>query len=202
MANPAWDDKLEFYSIKVQDGPLTSRLQHIQPGDTIVMRPRPTGTLVLDALIPGERLFMFATGTGLAPFASLIRDPETYEKFETVVLVHTCREVAELAYGQELVANIREDPLIGEFAAGRLIHITSATREPHERQDRITTMIETGALFEGLPGGPLNPDTDRGMICGSMDMLKDIAALLEAAGLEEGANNKPAQYVIEKAFAG
>ena len=137
VASPSWDEEVEFYSIKVPDGPLTEHLQKIQPGDTVLMRKKPTGTLVNDALIPGKRLYMFSTGTGIAPFASLIRDPETYDKFEQVILTHTCREVAELKYGEELVDLCNNDPLVGEFAKGRLIHYTSITREdfPRTRPD-------------------------------------------------------------------
>jgi ferredoxin--NADP+ reductase len=201
MASPAWDDELEFYSIKVPDGPLTSRLQHIKEGDQVVVGKKPTGTLVLDALLGGQRLFMFATGTGVAPFASLIREPETYERFEHVYLVHTCRQVGELDYGKDLVAKLPEDPLCGEHA-DRLTHITSATREPYPLQERITTLIESGKLFEITGGGPLNPETDRVMICGSLAMNKDVAALAEKAGLHEGSNADPGQYVVEKAFVG
>ena len=165
------------------------------------MRPKPVGTLVNDALTPAKRLFMFSTGTGIAPFASLIRDPETYDKFDELILTHTCREVGELAFGVDLVKKLREDPLIGEFAE-RLTHVTSTTREDSPLMGRITTLIEDGRLFEITGGGPLNPETDRVMICGSMEMLNDVKALVEKAGLEEGSNSAPSQYVIEKAFVG
>lgn len=201
MASPAWDEELEFFSIKVQDGPLTSRLQHIQPGDQVVVGKKPTGTLVLDALLSGKRLFMFATGTGIAPFASLIRDPETYERFDQVILTHTCREVAELDYGKSLVAALPEDPLCGEHAH-RLTHVTSATREDYPLQGRITTLMETGKLWEVIDGAPLDPETDRVMICGSLAMNTDVRALVEKAGLHEGSNADPGQYVVEKAFVG
>ncbi|HHB80378.1 MAG TPA: ferredoxin--NADP reductase, partial [Aliiroseovarius sp.] len=133
IASPSWDEELEFYSIKVPDGPLTSRLQHIQAGDQIILRPKPVGTLVIDALLPGKRLWFFATGTGIAPFASLMRDPEVYEKFETVIMMHTCRQVAELEYGRQLVENLKNDPLIGEMVEGKLIYYPTTTREdsPH-----------------------------------------------------------------------
>lgn len=199
IASPAWDEELEFFSIKVPGGPLTEHLQKIQVGDTILMRKKPTGTLVNDALVPGKRLYMFSTGTGIAPFASLVRDPETYDKFGELILVHTCREVAELEYGLELVRDLKDDPLIGEFAS-RLRHITSATREDHVRTKRITTMIEDGSLFDELGLPPLDPETDRGMICGSMDMLKDVKALCEKSGLVEGSNASPATFVVERAF--
>ena len=201
MASPAWDEKLDFYSIKVEDGPLTSRLQHIKVGDEIVMRPKPVGTLVLDALTPAKRLFMLSTGTGVAPFASLIREPEAYEKFDQVILCHTCREVAELEYGRRLVESLKDDPLCGEFAA-RLTYVPSATREPFALQGRITDLIRSEKLFEITGGGKLNPESDRVMICGSADMLADLKALCEENGLEEGANNRPAAYVYEKAFVG
>jgi ferredoxin--NADP+ reductase len=192
IASPSWDEEIEFFSIKVPGGPLTEHLQKIVPGDTVLMRKKPTGTLVNDALLPGKRLYLFSTGTGVAPFASLVRDPETYEKFEEIVLVHTCRQVAELEYSRELVEALREDPLIGEYAQ-RLRYVPSATREPFERNARITTMIETGEL-------PIDPATDRAMICGSMDMLKSVKALCEKAGLVEGSNAAPGTFVVERAF--
>ncbi|ADZ71192.1 ferredoxin--NADP reductase [Polymorphum gilvum] len=202
IASPSWDEELEFFSIKVPDGPLTSKLQLIQPGNAILMKKKPTGTLVNDALLPGKRVYMFSTGTGIAPFASLIRDPETYEKFDQVILTHTCREVAELKYGEELVEATRNDPLIGEYARDKLVHYTSVTREPFVRTGRITDLISSGKLFADLGVPPLDPAVDRGMICGSMDMLKDTKTLLEQAGLTEGANNKPGEFVVERAFVG
>ncbi len=202
LANPAWDEELEFFSIKVPDGPLTSKLQLIKPGDEIVLGRKPTGTLVLDALVPGSRLYMFSTGTGIAPFASLVRDPETYEKFDKVILTHTCRQVAELAYGEQLVANAKEDPLVGEFAADKLLYYPSITQEAFHRPGRITTLIENGQMFEELGLPAFDPEKDRIMICGSMAMLQDTKALAEKAGLTEGSNAKPAEYVIEKAFVG
>jgi ferredoxin--NADP+ reductase len=202
IASPAWDEELEFYSIKVPDGPLTQHLQKIQPGDTILLRQKSTGTLVLDALTPAKRLWMISTGTGIAPFASLIRDPETYEKFEQVVLTHTCRGAAELAYGDGLVTALRDDPLIGELADGRLIHIRSTTQEPSSRTGRITRLIEEAAIFTELGIPPLDPAHDRVMICGSMDMLKDVKALVEARGFKEGSNSEPADFVVERAFVG
>lgn len=202
IASPAWDEELEFFSIKVPDGPLTSHLQRIQPGDKVLMRKKPTGTLVLDALTPGKRLYMFSTGTGVAPFASLIRDPETYEKFEEVILTHTCRDVAELKYGFDLIEEIKADEMLSEIVGDKLKHYATVTREDYAFQGRITDLIENGKLFTDLGVPPLNPETDRGMICGSTAMLKDTKALLEKAGLNEGANNKPAEFVIERAFVG
>ncbi len=200
IASPSWDEEVEFYSIKVPDGPLTEHLQRIEVGDTVLMRKKPTGTLVNDALIPGKRLYMFSTGTGIAPFASLIRDPETYEKFEQVILTHTCRHIAELKYGENLVALCNDDPLVGEFAKGRLIHYTSVTREPFPRTGRITDLMETGKLFADLGVPPIDPEEDRGMICGSMAMLNDTKRVLEKFGLEEGSNARPATFVVERAF--
>jgi ferredoxin--NADP+ reductase len=201
IASPSWDDELEFFSIKVPGGPLTEHLQKIQPGDTLLMKKKPTGTLVLDALLPGKRVYMLSTGTGIAPFASLIRDPETYEKFEQVIITHTCREIAELRYGQDLIAAIKDDPLVSEFADGRLEHYTSVTREPYPHTQRITTAIENGSFFEDLGLAPFDPAEDRVMICGSMEMIRDCKALCIAAGLKEGSNARPGEFVVERAFA-
>ncbi|GBF58264.1 ferredoxin-NADP reductase [Candidatus Phycosocius bacilliformis] len=203
IASPNWDEELEFYSIKVPDGPLTSKLCDIVVGDHVLVGRKPVGTLVLDALLPGKRVYMVATGTGIAPFASLIRDPETYERFEQVILTHTCRNVDELAYGIELVASLKEDPLVGEYIeAGRLIHDTSATREPHIHQGRLPARVSDGSFFSdhGLP--PFNPEEDRGMICGSMDMLNSCKSMFEQAGFTEGSVSQPGQFVYEKAFVG
>lgn len=202
IASPSWDDELEFYSIKVPDGPLTSKLQNIRVGDEVIVRPKPVGTLVLDALLPGKRLYMLATGTGLAPFASLVRDPEVYEAYEKVILCHTCRTVDELTYGADLVAGLRDDPLIGEMVEGKLHYFPSTTREESRHMGRITDNLENGRIFAefGLP--PLNPEEDRVMICGSMALNTDVKAIIEAAGLTEGANSQPAEYVLEKAFVG
>jgi len=202
IASPAWAEELEFFSIKAPDGPLTTELQKIQPGDTVFMRKKPTGTLVLDALTPGKRLYMFSTGTGIAPFASLIREPETYEKFEEVILTHTCREVAELKYGFDLVEEIKNDEILSEIVGDKLKHYATVTREDYPFQGRITDLMENGKLYTDLGVPPLDPAIDRGMICGSAAMLKDTKELLERAGLTEGANNKPAEFVIERAFVG
>jgi ferredoxin/flavodoxin---NADP+ reductase len=202
IASPSWDEELEFFSIKVPGGPLTEHLQKIRPGDTVLMRKKPTGTLVNDALLPGERLWLFSTGTGIAPFASLIRDPETYEKFGRVILCHTCRLTSELAYGFEMVEVTREDPLVGGEAGERLTHYATTTRETSTRMGRITDLVTSGKLAGDLGLPPLDPGVDRAMICGSMDFLKDTKAVLEAAGLTEGANNRPAEFVVERAFVG
>jgi ferredoxin--NADP+ reductase len=202
VASPAWDDELEFFSIKVPDGPLTSELQKIQVGDTVLMRQKATGTLVLDALTPAKRLFMISTGTGIAPFASLLRDPDTYEKFEHVVVTHTCRDRAELTYGQELVAGLESDPLIGEFTQGRVTLYNSTTREESERMGRITALIGSGKFHADLGIEKLDPETDRIMICGSMHMLKDVKELAESLGFVEGSLSHPASFVVERAFVG
>ncbi|MGA1342194.1 MAG: ferredoxin--NADP reductase [Hyphomonas sp.] len=202
VASPAWDEELEFYSIKVPDGPLTSRLQLIQMGDKVLLGRKPTGTLVLDALTPGKRLYMFSTGTGFAPFASLLREPETYERYEQVIITHTCRDVAELTYSTNLVASLRDDPLVGEMVEGRLQLYATTTRQPYERMGRITSLIGTGKLFADLGVPPLDPSSDRAMICGSMEMIQDTKTLMLKAGLKEGSNAAPAEFVIEKAFAG
>lgn len=199
IASPSWDEEIEFYSIKVPDGPLTEHLQKIKVGDTVLMRRKPTGTLVNDALLPGKRLWMFSTGTGIAPFASLIRDPETYDKFDEVILTHTCREVAELEYGKQLVKELKEDPLVGEMAQN-LRHYCTITREDYPFKGRITDLMASGKVFEDLGVPPISPEVDRGMICGSMAMLNDTKKSLEGFGLEEGANNKPATFVVERAF--
>ena len=202
IASPSWDEELEFFSIKAPNGPLTSRLQLIRPGDTVLLGRKSVGTLVHDALTPGERLYLFSTGTGVAPFASIVSDPETYERFSQIVLTHTCREAGELAYAQEIVSSLAEDPLVGELSRGRLIHYTTVTREPWPNQERITSCIRSGRLFDEIGAPRLNPQTDRVMICGSLDMLNDTRALVEAAGLSEGSNASPAQFVVEKAFVG
>lgn len=206
IASPNWDDELEFYSIKVPDGPLTSRLQHIKPGDQIILRPKPVGTLVLDALLPGKRLWFLATGTGIAPFASLLRDPETYERYEQVILMHTCRKVAELEYGRELVEALKDDPLLteiyGDSFASRLLYYPTATREDYPRRGRITDNLASGKVFADLGLPPMNPADDRAMVCGSMALNIDVTKVLEGFGLREGANSDPKEFVVEKAFVG
>jgi ferredoxin/flavodoxin---NADP+ reductase len=202
IASPNWDEELEFYSIKVPDGPLTSKLQHIQPGDQIILRPKPVGTLVLDALLPGKRLWFLATGTGIAPFASLMRDPETYERYDQVVMMHTCREVAELTYGRNLVESLKDDPLIGEMVGDKLIYYPTTTREVTARMGRITDNLSSGKVFADLGLPPISPTTDRAMVCGSLAFNTDVKAVLEGFGLREGANSEPLEYVVEKAFVG
>ncbi len=204
IASPAWDDELEFYSIKVQDGPLTSRLQHIQPGDQIILRPKPVGTLVHDALLPGKRLWLFATGTGFAPFASLLREPQTYEDYDEVIITHTCREADELTYGAKLIEEVRNDPLmaelIGEGFADKIRYYPTTTREESSTNGRITDLMRSGRVFEDLGVPPLSPETDRAMICGNLAFNLELKAMLEDYGLVEGANSDPKHYVVEKAF--
>ena len=201
IASPSWDDELEFYSIIIPNGPLTSQLQHISIGDNLILNPKATGTLVLDSLLPGKRLFMFASGTGIAPFASLIRDPEIYEKFEQIILIHTCRGVKDLNYGKNIVESIGKDSLIGEYA-DRVFYYPTVTRETFHTKGRISDLLKTGQIFQNLQLSPINQDTDRAMICGSMGLNKDIKAFLETSGLKEGVRNHPAEYVQEKAFVG
>jgi ferredoxin--NADP+ reductase len=202
IASPAWDEEIEFFSIKVPEGPLTSHLQKIVPGDTVLLRQKSTGTLVVDALTPAKRLFMISTGTGIAPFASLVRDPDTFEKFDEIVVTHTCRDHAELAYGVELFENLAADPLIGELTEGRVTLYSTTTQEITPRMGRITRLIENGRLYEDLGIAPLSPETDRVMICGSMHMLKDVKELVEGLGFKEGSLSHPADYVVERAFVG
>lgn len=202
IASPSWDEELEFFSIKVPNGPLTAHLQRVRPGDRVLLRKKATGTLVNDALLPGRRLYLFSTGTGIAPFAALIRDPETYDRFDQIILTHTCRDVAELAYGTELVAAARADPLVGEQATQKLVHFATTTREQSPQMGRVTDLIANGSLFDSLSVPPLDRQIDRAMICGSTAMLQDVKTLLETAGLTEGANNKPGEFVVERAFVG
>ncbi len=204
IASPNWDEELEFYSIKVPDGPLTSRLQHIQPGDQIILRPKPVGTLVLDALLPGKRLWLLATGTGIAPFASLMRDPETYERYEQVIMMHTCRDPGR--------AGIR--PRAGRKPAGRSADRRIRRRQAdllpdhHARGDRRTwagspTTSPAGKVFADLGLPPISPETDRAMVCGSAGASTSTSRRCsKASGLREGANSDPREYVVEKAFVG
>ena len=204
IASPSWDEELEFYSIKVQDGPLTSKLQHIQPGEEIILRAKPVGTLVHDALLPGKRIWFFATGTGFAPFASLLRDPQTYEDYDEVIITHTCREVGELQYGKELIDEIRQDELlaelIGEGFHEKLKYYPTTTREESAKMGRITDLMRSGEVYDDLGVEPINPDNDRAMICGNLAFNLELKDMLEEYGLEEGANSQPKQYVVEKAF--
>ncbi|MDA7809211.1 ferredoxin--NADP reductase [bacterium] len=202
IASPHWDDHLEFYSIIVPDGPLTSRLRHIQIGDNIILRPKTTGTLNLARLRDGKRLYLLATGTGFAPFASLIRDPETYERFDAVILVHGCRTIGELGYSQKIVANSRAHPLIGKMVTAQLHYVPSVTRENFTQTGRITTLLADGKLASSLSLPPLDANFDRIMICGSIGLNQDIAAQLLAKNFQEGNLSSPGDYVIERAFVG
>ncbi|GGF51811.1 ferredoxin--NADP+ reductase [Mameliella alba] len=204
IASPSWDEELEFYSIKVQDGPLTSKLQHIKPGDQIILRPKPVGTLVHDALLPGKRLWFFATGTGFAPFSSLLREPQTYEDYDEVIITHTCREAGELTYGREIIESLKTDELlaevIGEGFWKKIKYYPTTTREESAKMGRITDLMRSGEAFEDLGVAPLTPETDRAMICGNLAFNLELKEMLEEYGLEEGANSDPKHYVVEKAF--
>ncbi|SFR36809.1 ferredoxin--NADP+ reductase [Yoonia tamlensis] len=206
IASPSWDEEMEFYSIKVANGPLTSKLQHIKVGDQVILKPKPVGTLVHDAVLPGKRMYFFATGTGFAPFASLLREPQTYEDYDEIIMTHTCREVAELTYGRDLIEGLKSDELlnevIGEGFWKKIKYYPTTTREESPKMGRITTLIENGELFADLGVPALDPATDRAMVCGSLAFNLDIKALLEKAGLNEGANSEPGEFVIEKAFVG
>ena len=205
IASPMWDEEIEFYSIIVKDGELTSHLQKIKVGDSVLMSQRAVGSLTLNSLSlkgKGKRLFMLSTGTGVAPFISIIRDERTYECFDEVYLVQTCRYIKDLQYSQDRVQEAKECPLVGEEAQEKLRLYTSVTREPYEYEGRITTLLESGQFFTdlGIPG--LNLESDRIMICGSMEMLKDTRTILDAAGMTHGSGRTPAHYCWEKAFAG
>jgi ferredoxin--NADP+ reductase len=201
IASANYEEHLEFLSIKVQNGPLTSRLQHIQVGDDILVSRKPVGTLVTHDLLPGKHVYLFATGTGLAPFMSIIKDPETYEKFEKVILVHGVRQVSELAYREFIQHELPNNEYFGDEVRQKLIYYPTVTREEFETTGRITTLIETGQLFSDIGLQPLDPAVDRAMICGSPGMLKDISALLDALGFEiSGGVGEPGDYVIERAF--
>ena len=202
IASPAWDETLQFYSIKVADGPLTSKLQYIKVGDQVILRPKPVGTLVHDALTPAKRLWFFSTGTGIAPFASLLREPETYERFDQIILTHTCRNVADLKFGGELITETLRDPLVGEDAKEKLRYYPTTTQEKSDKMGRITNLLEDGTLFLDLDIIDFNPANDRAMVCGSMGLNTDIKRLLGAHGLTEGSNSNPGEFVVEKAFVG
>lgn len=196
-----YDEYLEFLSIKVPDGPLTSRLQHIQEGDKLLVSRKPVGTLVLGDLLPGKHLYLFATGTGLAPFMSIVKDPETYERFEKVVLVHGVRHVSELAYKDYITYELPENEFFGDEIKEKLIYYPTVTREEFLNQGRITELITTGKLFEDIGLAPLDPAQDRAMLCGSPAMLEDVCKLLEARGLHGSKHQGHAgHYVIERAF--
>ncbi len=201
VASPNWDDELEFFSIKVPDGPLTSRLQNLQVGDAIIVGKKATGTLVLDNLKDGRRLFLLGTGTGLAPFLSLIRDPETYERYEKVVLVHGCRQVSELAYGERITQQLPQDEFLGEMIRRQLVYYPTVTREPFRNRGRITDLITSGQLYADIGQPGFDAGGDRFMLCDSPQMLADLRTIFAEHGLQEGNHGEAGDYVIEKAFA-
>jgi len=200
IASPAWHEELEFYSIKVPDGPLTSRLQNIQVGDQVLIGRKPTGTLVLDGLKPGKRLYMLGTGTGLAPWLSLARDPEVYERFDEVIVTHTVREVGDLNYRELLEEELPNDEYLGELIGPKLRYYPTVTREEFKTKGRITDLIASGKLFEDLGVPPLDPAVDRLMLCGGPSVLADLKQLLLDRGYQEGSLANPGDFVLEKAF--
>ena len=191
---------LEFLSIKVPDGPLTSRLQHIAVGDSVIVGKKPTGTLVIDYLTPGKRLYLLSTGTGLAPFMSIVRDPETYERFEQIILVHGVRTKDELAYAELLTTELPHDEFLGEAVQKQLLYYPTVTREAFRHTGRVTDLIDSGKLFSDLGLPPIDPACDRVMICGSPAMLRDLKSMLEQRGFHEGSTSTPGEFVIERAF--
>ena len=199
IASPNWHEEFEFYSIKVEDGPLTSKLQQLKKGDNILLRNKPVGTLVNDALLEGKRLFLFSTGTGIAPFTSIIRDPETYEKIREVILFQTCRYVNELDYGKSTIESVFKDELLSEIVTNRLRFFPTTTREPSQYLGRITDWLKSKRFVEEI-GSDLDPLEDRAMICGSNAMLNEFKEICLEKGLKEGSNSSPGQFVIEKAF--
>ncbi len=204
IASPSWGDELEFYSIKVPDGRLTSQLQHIQPGDQIILRPKPVGTLVHDALLPGKRIWFFATGTGFAPFASLLREPQTYDDYEQVIITHTCRTAAELDYGRNIIESLKSDVLLNEVIGDgfwkKIKYYPTTTRERSPNMGRITDLMRSGKAYDDLGIALIDPAADRAMICGNLAFNLELKEMLERYGLEEGANSRPKQYAVEKAF--
>jgi len=200
VASPAWEDHLEFYSIKVADGPLTSRLQNIQVGDEVLVGRKPTGTLVLDGLKPGKRLYMLGTGTGLAPWLSLARDPEAYERFEEVIVTHTVRNIADLNYRQLFEHDLPNDEYLGDLIAPKLKYYPTVTREPFKTQGRITDLIESGQLFRDLGNPPFDPAADRVMLCGGPSVLADLKRQMLDRGYVEGSIAEPGDFVLERAF--
>ena len=200
MASANHEEALEFFSIKVADGPLTSHLQKIREGDTILVGRKATGTLIAGNLIPGKRLLLLSTGTGLAPFASLIKDPDIYDGFETIILAHGCRQVSELAYGERLVEKLREDEFFGPLIADKLIYYPTVTREPFRNRGRITDLIASNQIFADIGLSGLDRETDRVMLCGSPGMLEELHAMFTARGFTEGNHSEPGHFVIEKAF--
>ena len=200
IVSPNYEETLEFLSIKVPDGPLTSRLQHIQPGDSVIVGHKPTGTLLIDYLLPGKRLYLLGTGTELAPFMSIIRDPDTYEKFDQVILVHGCRLVSELAYRDYITQELPQHEFLGDMVSSQLKYYPTVTREPFPTQGRIPDLIESGRMARDLGLPDLHPQLDRVMLCGSPEMLKSIKEVLEKRGFKEGNTTTPGDFVVERAF--
>ena len=201
IASANYEDNLEFLSIAVPDGPLTSRLRHVKVGDKVLIGRKPVGTLLLDNLRPGRNLYFLSTGTGLAPFMSLIKDPECYERYEHVILSHTVRVSGELAYSNHIRHELPHHEFLGEDVSGKLLYYPAVTREPFAVTDRITKLVETGKIFTDLNIPELDPEHDRVMICGSPEMLADTEKMLQDRGFDEGNNSRPGAYVVEKAFA-
>lgn len=200
VASAHYADELEFFSIKVQNGPLTSRLQHLKEGDNIMVSVKPTGTLVLDNLAPGKNLYLLGTGTGLAPFLSIIKDPEAYERFEKIIVVHGVRFIKDLAYGEFIEKVLPDDEFIGELVRDQLLYYPTVTRDPFKNQGRITAAMDSGKLFSDIRLPPMSIENDRFMLCGSPAMLADVRALLDARGWTEGNHGEQGHFVIEKAF--
>ena len=200
IASPNYEENLEFFSIKVQNGPLTSRLQHLQPGDTLLISKKPTGSLVIENLKPGGNLYLLSTGTGLAPFLSVIHDPDFYETFDRIILTHGVREVSELGYHDYILNELPENEYIGELVKEKLMYYPTVTREPFRNQGRLTDLIRSGKLADDLGLPELNPQTDRVMICGSPAMLAELVDILKERGFTEGTSRDPGEYVIERAF--
>lgn len=202
MASANYEETLEFLSIKVQDGPLTSRLQHVQVGDSVYISKKSTGTLIADSLLPGSTLWLLSTGTGLAPFMSIIKDPEIYSRYKRIVLTHTCRFIDELAYKEYITQSLPQDEHIGQLIRDQLVYYPTVTRESFHNRGRITDLIQEGKLFEDVGLPPFSIEHDRLMLCGSPHMLKDTRALLKEMGFTEGTHSQPGHYVVERAFVG
>jgi ferredoxin--NADP+ reductase len=200
IVSPNHEEHLEFLSIKVPDGPLTSKLQHLKVGDTVIVGRKPTGTLVIDYLRPGKRLYLLSTGTGLAPFMSIIRDPETYEKFGQIILVHGVRQKDELAYHDLVTDHLPQHEFLGEMISQQLLYYPTVTRESYRNMGRITELMGNGKIFDDLKLPQLSAEHDRVMICGSPGMLRDLKALLHSRGFKEGNTSEPGDFVIERAF--
>ena len=201
IVSPNYEEYLEFLSIKVEGGPLTSRLKHIQVGDTVIVGRKPTGTLLIDYTLPGKRLYLVGTGTGMAPFMSIIRDPATYEKFEKVILVHGVRQVDELAYHDLVIDHLPKHEFLGEMVAKQLLYYPTVTREEFRNQGRVTDLITTNKLTDDLGLPPINRAEDRIMLCGSPGLLVDLKKILEERGFKEGNTSTPGDFVVERAFA-